>query len=256
MCWQDIKHLAYEGCRLTSLAEEVRDGPPLSTSSSPAPSSWRSLHTWDGSGSQRWSRGDKRTFLYFYSLVHHFDLRVQREGWRGWEGRGVEAEVERLRRWRCEDEEAERRGASPDLRIAAIAASASSCPPMGRPVVFLNVMNHLMAPYNANPLLPLHPHAAIPMFPGDRAVAETFGQLAVPCKWTLWSCIPSALYSPIPLRTRTQVREWRGTSHSALLRGGGAALDEASGGVQANKAEEEKGRDSSGGGNGTESGVQ
>ena len=218
---QDIDHLAYHGCQLGEDTQGERDGqpsdgPPSASSSSPSFSSWRLLHTLDGSGNQRWSKGAKRRFLYFFSFVHHYELEVEREGWRGWEEGGRASQEALLRLWRAEDVEAERSHQSPEVRISAIAQSPSSCPPGGRPVVFVNVMNHLMAPFNANPTFPLTVHSSYPMFAGDRAVAEKFGQVAVPYKWTLWSFIPDALYSPLHKDLRAEKAEWRRLQRSTV----------------------------------------
>ena len=218
---QDINHLAYHGCELRG--DEDGGGQFR----------WQSLHTTDGSGVQQWSRGAKRRFLHFYSLSLHFDTEVKAEGWRKWsggdEGDGGEQRLqERLEEWRREEERWQRSGLSAEERVAAIAASnassasahsqaASLC--TGRPVVVLNVMNHLMAPYGTNPHLAYVAHSAFPVFPGDRSVAEAFAQLAVRYKWTLFSFLPNALYCPLRRDMREERAVWTRLHHSRLLEG-------------------------------------
>ena len=203
----------------------------------PSPPLWASLHTTDFSGGQRWSRGDKGRFLHFYSLFHHYDLDLQRDGWRRWEEEGESAGPHMdaaLVRWRADDAARQRDGVSVEERVAAIReAAASPAPPPPPPppvspapfgyraVVWVNTQNHLMAPFDSNGSLPLRVHSSYPLFPGDRRVAERFGQLAVARKWTLFSLLPACFCcrSSIDRRARAERTRWQRVHHSHVLRG-------------------------------------
>ena len=218
---QDINHLAYHGCRLPVVGDED------------AAVQWQSLHTTDGSGVQQWSKGDKKRFLHFFSLSRHYDVEVRREGWRTWQEAGAANEQTqgaafkaKVEEWRREDERSQRSGLTAEARVEAIvagsrasASSASASPFPGRPCVFVNVMNHLMAPFCTNPHLSYRVHVEYPMFPGDRSVAERFAQLCIAYKWTLFSFIPNALYSPLKRDMREERTVWSRLHHSHLLSG-------------------------------------
>ena len=207
----DIKHLAFHGCRLGAMDDSD-------------PGAWESLHSLDFSGAQRWSAGAKLRFLYFYSLVHHYEVNLQRDLWRTWdEAADDDAQRCALQRWREEDAAAQKAQLTVEATLDSLrqftppaASSSSSCQ---RPVVFINTMNHLLAPWNANPHLPLTVHCSYPTFPGERSVAEKFGQLAVRYKPTLFSLIPNLLYSPIPSDLRAERRRWARLHHTDLLEG-------------------------------------
>ena len=244
----DIDHLAFHGVRMPRAQAGHEDGAGEGEGGGeggcgrgalgarpPSPPLWASLHTTDFSGGQRWSRGDKGRFLHFYSLFHHYDLDLQRDGWRRWEEEGESAGPHMdaaLVRWRADDAARQRDGVSVEERVAAIReAAASPAPPPPPPVspapfgyravVWVNTQNHLMAPFDSNGSLPLRVHSSYPLFPGDRRVAERFGQLAVARKWTLFSLLPACLCcrSSIDRRARAERTRWQRVHHSHVLRG-------------------------------------
>ncbi len=121
--------------------------------------------------------------------------------------------------WRREDEEWQASALSAEDRVAAIVAANAASACTGRPLVYVNVMNHLMAPFCTNPHLAHVVHSAYPLFAGDRAVAEAFAQLAVRYKWTCFSFVPNALYSPLKRDLREERALWTRLHHSHLLEG-------------------------------------
>ena len=222
----DIKHLAFHGVRLGGEEEEQEGGRGQAAARADDGGGWEALHTLDFSGVQSWSVGTKHTalrFLYFYSLMEHHDLLLPRHSWRRWEeGAGEHAQRADMLRWSAEDSELRRQQLPAEERLDSIrrsnSSTSSSPSDAQRPVVFVNTMNHLYAPYNANPHLPLVVHADYPAFPGERSVAEAFGQLAVAYKPTLFSCLPGWL-SPLPSKLRAERRTWARLHHTNLLEG-------------------------------------
>jgi hypothetical protein len=203
----DINHLAFHGCSL--------DG------------GWTSLHTTDFAGTQQWSRGAKRRFLYFYSLMHHYDLELKAEAWRQWEDGGAAALIQRLQGWRQQDAKAEQLQLTAEQRIAQLLsasppasdASAVASRPR-RPVVWLTTANHMMAPYDSNCSMELSSlcfHSSYPVYAGSRETAERFARLCVRSKWTVFSFLPAAIWSPVNSRDRRERAAWQRLHHSAIL---------------------------------------
>ena len=90
-------------------------------------------------------------------------------------------------------------------------------------MVYVTTGNHLMAPFDTNaacfPSSAHTVHHTYPLFVGDRAVAERFGQLAVRAKWTLCSLLPSWLCVGGGGGMEAERRVWRLVHHSELLEG-------------------------------------
>ena len=203
----DINHLAFHGCRLEG--------------------GWGSLHTTDFAGAQQWSRGAKRRrFLYFYSLMHHYDLELKAEAWRQWEDGDQAAVMQRLQAWRQQDAEAEQLQLTPEQRIAQLlsasplaSSEAAAASQARRPVVWLSTANHLMSPFDSNCSLPLSSlcfHSSYPVYAGSRETAERFARLCVRSKWTLFSFLPDFM-SPVSSRDRKDRAAWQRLHHSAIL---------------------------------------
>ena len=214
----DIDHIAYHGC---TLQQQQADTPQPD---------WQVLHTTDFSGLQSWSKGSKGRFLYFYSLMHHYDLELRREGWRQWDDRWTpQQQQQQLEQWRDIDTHHCTANAPLQTRLQPCPPQPSTpsaqhtATPHHRPVVYLNTGNHCMAPFSTNPsTFPTAActlHLAYPLLPGDRSVAERFGRLAVRRKRTLYSLLPAGLCAPGGGAMEKERREWQRVHHTVLLEG-------------------------------------
>ena len=219
----DIDHIAYHGCTLQHDGGQRTESPQHD---------WQLLHTTDFSGLQSWSKGSKGRFLYFYSLMHHYDLELRREGWRRWDDRWTpQQRQQQLEHWRDIDAHHCTANAPLPTRLtqpctpqpnAPLTQSADS--PHHRPVVYLNTGNHCMAPFSTNPstfpTAACNVHCTYPLFPGDRSVAERFGRLAVRRKRTMYSLLPAGLFAPGGGAMEKERKKWQRVHHSVLLEGG------------------------------------
>ena len=232
----DINHLAYHKCTLqppppADQQQSGREGgqaagvqhKPNGAVDACKPD-YQVLHTTDFSGLQSWSKGSKGRFLYFYSLMHHFDLEMRREGWRQWHDHWThEQQQQQLEQWRQLDLQHHTTCTSVHDRLQSHLTPSPQPSTHYRPVIYINSGNHLMAPFNTNPSTFPTPsyttHHTYPLFPGDRSVAERFGQLAVRSKWTLYSLVPKWLYVVGGGGMEAERRVWRRMHHSVLLEG-------------------------------------
>ena len=242
----DVDHIAYHRCTLqqpqqpqqqfgdeNKRAEESRTTEGTAAGRGPHPQAaavdvakpeWQVLHTTDFSGLQSWSKGSRARFLYFYSLMHHYDLEMRRDGWRQWNDHWtLDQQQQQLEQWRHIDLQHHTANTSVHDRLQSTPSNPYTQPTAHyRPIVYLNTGNHLMSPFNTNPSFPTAAytvHHTYPLFPGDRSVAERFGQLAVRRKWTLYSFVPSWLYVPGGGKMEVERRVWRRMHHSVLLEG-------------------------------------
>ena len=225
----DIDHLAYHQCNI----QQQQQSPGSVVAD------WEVLHTTDFSGVQSWSKGSKSQFGYYYSLMHHYDLELRRECWRQWDDQWTtQQQHDQLEQWRSIDihnttqntplehrlnQKLQQQQQQQQQHNNTTSSQPQSNTTHYRPVLYLNTSNHTMSPFNTNPItFPTSAytiHSRYSMYPGDRAVAERFAQLAVAHKWTVYSLLPKWCCRVQRGGMEQEKREWQRLHHSVLLEG-------------------------------------